>query len=111
MRVGNIQRQPDGDRLAVVQNMASHLFQLVRGPVAEVERPGRPHLERVAACADVLDVQCGAAIDKLLHGRHVPALQRGGPALQKLEERGVLDERNLDGLGDTLAPDPVWLRR
>src|SRR5262245_11663552 len=48
VRVGRVERNADGHRLAVAETMIRELFQLVRRPVAEVERPGRAKLEGVA---------------------------------------------------------------
>ena len=69
------------------QPVVGQLFELVRRPVAEVQRPRRAELERIAAARDVRQVQRGAAPDHLLHRRQVARPQRGGVLLEEVEER------------------------
>ena len=87
--------------------VAAGHFQAVGGPVAEVQRPGRAEFEGVAAGADVLQVQCAAAADGFLHGGGVAIAQGGGAVAEPVEEGGILDDGDLEGLGGTA--DPVAL--
>ena len=82
MRVRRVQRQADADRLAVPQAVLGQRFQLVRGPVAVVERTRGALLERIAALRDVREVQRGRSPDDLLHHRQVARLQGGGMAVR-----------------------------
>ena len=108
MRVGAVERNADADRFAVAEPVVGQLFELVRGPVAEVERPRRPVLERIAAGGDVL--RGAARRDRRITcsiGGQVASDKRRGVLLEKLEERGIPDERGLDRLRDPAAPVAV----
>jgi len=65
-RVARVERQPIRDRLAVAQRVVGQDLELVRRPVAEVERPRVAMLERIAAGRDVREVELGAAPDQRL---------------------------------------------
>ena len=71
VRIGAVERHADRDRLAVPQPVVGHLLELVGGPVAEVERPRRAELERIAAVGDVREMERGRAADQPLHRRGV----------------------------------------
>ena len=62
------------------------LLELVRGPVAEIERPRRSELERIAARRDVPQVQRRATADHLLHRGPVAVDQRGRMRFEEIEE-------------------------
>ena len=81
--------------------VAGELFELVRRPMAEIERPAAAHLEGVAALADVRDVHFRAAVDEPSHRRQFARSERRRDAFEELEERRVLDERHLHRLRDT----------
>jgi hypothetical protein len=72
--------------------------------VAEVERPGRAHLERIAARRDVTEVQLRAAVHHPLHHLRVPAHEVVGVLLDVVEEPRILQERDLHGLGEATTP-------
>jgi len=55
----------------------------------------------------VVQVQGGAPVNDLAHGRQVPPGQGPGPPFQKGEEGRVLDEGHLNGFGH--PADPVFL--
>ena len=108
--VGAVLGEADGDGLAVAQLVARQRLELVRRPVAEVQRPRGAELERVAARRDVGEVKLGAAIHELLHGgRRAPA-QGDRVRLDPREERGVADQRDLDRLRDPRAPVAIGQR-
>ena len=64
------------------QPMAGQLLELVRRPVAEVQRPRRAQLERIAAGRDVRQVQCRGAPDHAAPWRRGRAPQRRGVLLE-----------------------------
>ena len=74
-------------------------LELVRGPVAEVERARAAQLERIAAGRDVREVELGAAPDQLLDRVELERGELRGARLEPVEERGVADQRDLDRLG------------
>ena len=55
-------------------------LELVRRPMPEIQRPGAPHLERVASRADVLEVKLRAPLHQAAH-RPRPALAEGDAGL------------------------------
>ena len=63
-RIGHVERDPDGDGLAVAQPMTRHRLQLMGGPVAEIQRTRAAQLERIAVAADVRQVQFGRAANQ-----------------------------------------------
>ena len=85
-RVAGVERQADRHRLAVAQLVSCQRFQLVRRPVAVVERAGAAGLERIAALRDLAHVQFGAAPDHSRHGGGFAGAQRIGVRLQPFEE-------------------------
>ncbi len=66
--VTGVEGDADGDGLAVAEGVAGLDLELVRGPVAEVERARGAELKGVAACADVFKVELGATADDLFDG-------------------------------------------
>ena len=72
-RVDDVERDADRDGLAVAEPMMRHRLELVRRPVAEIERPRAAQLERIAAAADVREVQLGGAPDQRCQDRQVAA--------------------------------------
>src|SRR5881396_1356101 len=60
-RVASIKSDADRHRLAMPQRMTRERLELVCRPVPVVERPGRPHLERIAAVGDLMHMERGAA--------------------------------------------------
>ena len=94
MSVRRSQREADRDRFAVPQLVVGELLELVRRPVAEVERPRGAELERVAAGGDVLQVQLGAAIDDPRIAA-ISARQARLRALRGKEERASLSSATL----------------
>ncbi len=102
--IGGIERDAGGDGIAVADAESREQLELVRGPVAEIERARAAHLERVAAGADVIEVQLRATLDEVAH-RAMAALAKGGGVLaEKIEERPVADDGDLERLGDAAAP-------
>ena len=77
---------------------AGHLLELVRGPVAEIERARGAELERIAGGGDVLDVQFRAAADDALERVAVESREGLRRFLDLGEEHCVADERDLDRL-------------
>src|SRR6185369_10732625 len=75
-----------------------YLLQLVRGPVAKVERTRGPHLERVAAGGDVVEVQLGAPADEMFHRVRLERGQLVRIAFQRFKKCGVADAGDLHGL-------------
>ncbi len=63
-RVNHVQRDADGDGFAVADSVFGKLFELVRGPMAEIERAGGAEFKGVAGAGDVVEVQFGAAMDE-----------------------------------------------
>ncbi len=84
--ISAVQRDADRDRLAVSHRVPGEHLELVRGPVAEVERACAALLERIAAARDVLQVQLGAALDQVLDGVGCERRQRIGVRADPGEE-------------------------
>ena len=99
----NIQGQAHGDGLAVREAMIRHRFELVRGPVAEVERTRATEFKGVAIAGNVAGVQFCRAADGASDGRNIASSEEGGLLLEVTEEDGVLKERNLDGFDEAVA--------
>lgn len=97
-RVKHVQRDADGDGLAVPKLVFRELLQLVRRPVAEIQRARAAELEGIAAGGNVVQVQFGATVDEPLHRRWLERGQRLGVALDGVEELRVTDARDLHGL-------------
>ena len=50
-----------------IAKVARQLFELVRRPVAKVQGPSTPRLERIAAVSDLAHMNFGAALDHMGH--------------------------------------------
>ena len=87
--------------------MTRHRLELVRGPVAEVERPRAAELERIAVAADVREVQLGGPSNRPASSTSSRRRRCRGVAPRCLEERRVAQQRHLDRLGH--AGDPIAL--
>ena len=70
-RVDDVEREADGDRLAVAKAMLGHRLELVSRPVTEIERPRAPQLERIAIATDMREVQFGGPADQRREDGHV----------------------------------------
>ncbi len=62
-RINHVERDADGDGLAVRDLKTGKLFQFVRGPMAEIERARGTCLERITARGDVVEMQFGTAMN------------------------------------------------
>ena len=62
-RINHVERDADGDGLAVADLEMGKLLQLVRRPMPEIQRACRTSFKRVAAVADVFQMQFGATAD------------------------------------------------
>src|SRR5690606_5303375 len=79
-------------------------LELVGEPMAEVERPGRSHLERITVHRDVVEVEDGASLDEDLHRVQVASAQARRRTDEEIEEGTILDDRDLERLGNAAAP-------
>ena len=102
-RIAGVKRDADRDRLAVPQHVAGKSLELVRRPVAIVERPGRPGLERIAAVRDLVHVQLGAPPHHRVEGVGLKARQRIGLTLDPEKEIRIADQRDFHGLRHAAA--------
>jgi hypothetical protein len=75
--------------------------------MAKIKGAGRALLERVAA-GNVLQMQLGAAVNQVLHGRQVAGREMGGIFLYKAKESRVLNQPHFQGFGYTAPPVPVF---
>ena len=110
LRVDGIEQHAAGDGFAVRDAKAGHEFQLVRGPVAEVERAGAAILEGIAVGADVVQVHFRAAEDEPLHRLEVAQRETRGAVAEPGEEFRVLDDGDLERLGHAAEPVAVGER-
>ena len=109
MRIGHIERQPDGDSFAVVQAVLGNLFEFMSGPVPEIERTRTAHLKGIAGSADVLNVQFRRAPHQMLHGGHIARRELRRAAFEKLKELPVFEQSHFDGFRH--APTPFAIRQ
>src|SRR5215510_5917958 len=72
-RVTGVERDANGDRLAVAHMIARQRLDLVRCPVAEVQGSCAAALEWVASVRNLVHVELGAASN---HGRHHTGLEQ-----------------------------------
>ena len=98
-RIARVEGDADGHGLAVAQLIVRQRLELVRGPVAEIERPAAAALERIAAVADLPHVQQRAVTDQPLERLGGEQRQRLGLLFEPVEEGAVADQRDLDRLG------------
>ena len=104
-RIHDVERDADRDGFAVAQPMVRHRLELVGRPVAEVERPRAAQLERIAVAADVREVQFGGPRGQRRDDGRSPLAMFATLRFEIAEERGVAQQRHLDGLAD--AADAV----
>ena len=97
-RVNHVQRDADGDGLAVGNVEMRKLLQLVRRPVAEVQRARGAGLKRIAAGGDVVEVQFGAAADEVLHRVRLERGELFGVAFDLVKKFCVADAGDFHGL-------------
>ena len=97
-RINHVQRDADGDGFAVADLEIGKLLQLVRRPMAEIQRTRRAELKRVAARGDVIEVQFGAAVDQPLHRRRFERSQFFRVAFDFVEKFRVADAGDFHGL-------------
>jgi hypothetical protein len=101
--VARVEQHADGHRFPVPQLVPAQDLELVRRPVAVVERARAAHLERIAPARDVFQVQGRAAADQGRERLRLCARERVRVSFDPGEERGVTDQRDLDRFGHTGA--------
>ncbi len=96
--INRIQGKPDRHGFRVRQLIIRERFQLVSGPVAEIQRPARAGLKRVPAHRDMRGVQQRGALHAFL--KNLPLLPRESAyvLLNPFEEPPVLDQRHFHRL-------------
>lgn len=109
-RIHGIERQPDAHRLAVRQLECGHALEPVCRPVAVIERTRFVRLEGITAIHDVARVELCRAHDDRPCNIHGTSTDRRTIALERLEERGILEQCDLDGLAEATAPDCIRQR-
>src|SRR5439155_20034796 len=77
------------------QAIFGNLLQLVRRPMAEIQRASRAELERIAGSSDVVQVELGAKINQPLPRRWLELAQQRRIAFYRLEKFFVTNERYL----------------
>ena len=87
----------------MADGVVGKLLQLVRGPVAEIERAGGTEFKRIAGRGDVIHVQFGTTMDETLHRIRVKFAQPFGVPLDGFEEMRVADQGDFDGF-DVAGP-------
>src|SRR4029453_8179079 len=65
------------------------LFEFMRRPVSEVQRPGGAKFEGIPAFGDMVEVQLGAAPDQPVHGLWLKPAQRLSISFQRRKKGGV----------------------
>ena len=83
--------------------MVGHRLELVRGPMAEVERTGATEFEGVAITGDVLRMQFGGTANGAADGGDASGSEQRGFLLEVREEDRVLEQRDLHGLDESVA--------
>ena len=101
--INAVQRNAHRHGLAVPDAILRDLLQLVRRPVAKIQRSRATHLERIAASRDVVHVQLRAAIDQPLHRCWLKVPQRIRVRLNLVKEFGVADACHLYCLHEPVA--------
>src|SRR5262245_55708060 len=96
-----VERNADGDGFAMTDMVAGERLDLVRGPVAEVERASTAALEWVATPGDLTQVQLRAASDHVGHGGAVEQREGVDALLEAAEEGGVQHERKFNHINHT----------
>ena len=82
----------------MVHFVAREMFELVGGPVPEIERSSRPRFEWIAAKPDLAHMQFRAILDQAIEMRRRKLRQRSSVALDPAKEIAVADQCHLDGL-------------
>ena len=70
-RIPRVERNADGHGLAVIELIFRQLLELVRGPMAEIQRTRRPQFEGITAEPDLAHVKLGADLDLFVGLAHV----------------------------------------
>src|SRR3954452_14204355 len=92
-RIAAVERESDSDRLAMTQRVVRQDLQLVRGPMAVVERTRAAGFERIAAVRNLAHVQLGAAPDHIRHRLRLERDQLISVRLEPCEEHRIADQR------------------
>src|SRR6266700_7111991 len=79
------------------------LFQLMRRPMAKIERPRRAEFERVAGSGDMIEMQLRATINQSLHCSRLKCPKGFGFGLDDLEELPIANEGHLQSFDVTRA--------
>ncbi len=100
-RINCVDRHANRHRFAMPQGKLAQHFQLMRTPVAKIQRPRFEHLKRIAAARDVIQVQLGRATnDRQAHFHFAPPDPRRQPA-HVVKQRRILQQRNLHRLDES----------
>src|ERR1019366_791347 len=102
-RINHIQCDADGDGLAVGNVKVRQLLQLVRRPVAEVERAGGAGFKRITAGRNMVQVQFGATADEPFHRLRLEGGKLPGVALQFFKKYRVADAGDFHRLDEAGA--------
>src|ERR1700722_1127286 len=86
------------------------LLELVRRPVAEIERPCRTHFEGITAEPDLAHVEFGASLDEMIQMRPGKAGELGRVGLEPIKKLAVADQRYLHRFGHA-GPLYAWRQR
>ncbi len=97
-RINYIERDANGDGLAMADFVFRKLFEFMRGPMAEIERTGGAELEGVAGGGDVMEMEFGAAMDETLHGLRIEGAELGGVGFDGFEKLPVANKSDFDSL-------------
>src|SRR3989442_12058415 len=81
-RIKGVQGDTDGHRFAVADFVFGKLLELMRRPMAEIQRAGGAELERIARSDDMVQVQLSAAKNEPLHGGGLELAQKLRLALE-----------------------------
>ena len=97
-RVPGIERDSDRNRLAMVHFVLREVFELVGGPMPEIQRSGRSGLEWIATEPYLAHMQFRAILDQAIEMRRGELRQRRIVAFDPAKEIAVADQRDLDRL-------------
>ena len=98
-----VEREADGDSLAVGEAMGGHRFELMGRPMAKVEGPGGTELEGIATGGNMTGVEFGGATNGPANSREISLSESGRLGLEGGEEGGILEESNFDRLDQAVA--------
>ena len=107
-RIRGIKRHSYGDSLAVPDPVSRKIFQLVRGPVTEIERARIAQFKRVTTRCDVMQMEFRAASNNWPHRRKIAFYQRGRARFDEIEKLCVLYQRDFDSFRYPAEPVAVW---